>query len=110
MDDRREGRREQAGPVPALPSKPISTSLCWSNPARISSSVQQALDGTDDNHMRVRAAIDAYFAFVDDKSAAFRLIFESDLTNEPAGGHRGRHGFPLRHRGQPRDLRGYRAT
>ena len=26
------------------------------------------------------------FAFVDDKSAAFRLIFESDLTNEPAVG------------------------
>ncbi|MEZ5118458.1 MAG: TetR/AcrR family transcriptional regulator [Candidatus Nanopelagicales bacterium] len=48
--------------------------------------VQQALDGTPDNHLRVRAAIDAYFAFVDDKSAAFRLIFESDLTNEPAVG------------------------
>jgi len=48
--------------------------------------VQLALDSTDDNNMRVRAAIEAYFAFVDDKSAAFRLIFESDLTNEPAVG------------------------
>lgn len=46
--------------------------------------VQAALDGTDDNHERVRAAIEAYFAFVDDDSAAFRLVFESDLTNEPA--------------------------
>jgi len=46
--------------------------------------VQQALDSTPDNHLRVRAAIEAYFAFVDHKSAAFRLIFESDLTNEPA--------------------------
>ncbi len=48
--------------------------------------VQLALDGTHDNHLRVRAAIEAYFAFVDDKAAAFRLIFESDLTNEPAVG------------------------
>lgn len=46
--------------------------------------VQQALDATQDNHLRVRGAIEAYFAFVDDKSAAFRLIFESDLTSEPA--------------------------
>jgi AcrR family transcriptional regulator len=46
--------------------------------------VQQALDGTDINHERVQAAIDAYFAFVHDESAAFRLVFESDLTNEPA--------------------------
>jgi AcrR family transcriptional regulator len=46
--------------------------------------VQSALDGTDDNHLRVRAAIEAYFAFVDDEAAAFRLVFESDLTNETA--------------------------
>lgn len=46
--------------------------------------VQQALDSTDDNQRRVRAAIDAYFGFVDDESAAFRLVFESDLTSEPA--------------------------
>jgi hypothetical protein len=26
----------------------------------------------------------AYFAFVDDSRGAFRLVFESDLTNEPA--------------------------
>ena len=46
--------------------------------------VQRALDGTHDNQRRVRAAIEAYFAFVDDEAAAFRLVFESDLTNEPA--------------------------
>jgi AcrR family transcriptional regulator len=46
--------------------------------------VRAALEGTQDNHLRVRAAIEAYFAFVDDESAAFRLVFESDLTNEPA--------------------------
>jgi AcrR family transcriptional regulator len=46
--------------------------------------VQQALESTQDNRLRVQGAIDAYFAFVDHESAAFRLIFESDLTNEPA--------------------------
>ena len=46
--------------------------------------VQSALDGTHDNQRRVRAAIEAYFAFVDDEAAAFRLVFESDLTNESA--------------------------
>ena len=46
--------------------------------------VKEALDSTDDNQRRVRAAIDVYFGFVDDQSAAFRLVFESDLTSEPA--------------------------
>lgn len=44
--------------------------------------VQDALDSTHDNRLRVKAAMEAYFAFVDDEAAAFRLIFESDLTNE----------------------------
>lgn len=39
--------------------------------------MQAALDGTHDNHERVRAAIDAYFASADIESAAFRLVFES---------------------------------
>jgi AcrR family transcriptional regulator len=46
--------------------------------------VQEALDNTHDNQRRVRAAIEADFAFVDDEAAAFRLVFESDLTKEPA--------------------------
>jgi hypothetical protein len=28
--------------------------------------------------------MDAYFAYVEDDGGAFRLVFESDLTNEPA--------------------------
>ena len=28
--------------------------------------------------------MDAYFAYVEDEGGAFRLVFESDLTNEPA--------------------------
>ncbi|MEK9664104.1 MAG: TetR/AcrR family transcriptional regulator, partial [Candidatus Nanopelagicales bacterium] len=37
-----------------------------------------------DNKQRVRGAVSAYFAFIDDPDGAFRLVFESDLTNEIA--------------------------
>jgi AcrR family transcriptional regulator len=47
-------------------------------------SVRNALASTTDNKQRVRATMDAYFAFVEDDGGAFRLVFESDLTNEPA--------------------------
>ena len=43
-----------------------------------------AVRSTTDNKQRVRATMQAYFAFVDDSRGAFRLVFESDLTNEPA--------------------------
>ncbi len=43
-----------------------------------------ALEATTDNKQRVRGAVAAYFAFVDDPDGAYRLVFESDLTNEPA--------------------------
>ena len=47
-------------------------------------SVRTALASTSDNKKRVEATMDAYFAYVEDEGAAFRLVFESDLTNEPA--------------------------
>lgn len=47
-------------------------------------SVRNALASTTDNKQRVRATMDAYFAYVEDDGGAFRLVFESDLTNEPA--------------------------
>ncbi|CAL9466297.1 HTH-type transcriptional regulator BetI [Streptomyces sp. enrichment culture] len=47
-------------------------------------SVRGALASTSDNKQRVRATMDAYFAYVEDDGGAFRLVFESDLTNEPA--------------------------
>jgi AcrR family transcriptional regulator len=50
--------------------------------------VRTALDSTHENARRVQATIEAYFAFVADDSAAFKLIFESDLTNEPEVGRR----------------------
>ncbi|SOD61007.1 transcriptional regulator, TetR family [Streptomyces zhaozhouensis] len=45
--------------------------------------VRQALASTQDNKLRVAATMDAYFAFVEHEGGAFRLVFESDLTNEP---------------------------
>ncbi|HZZ97902.1 MAG TPA: TetR/AcrR family transcriptional regulator [Jatrophihabitantaceae bacterium] len=48
--------------------------------------VQAALDATDDNRQRIHGVLSAYFGFVDrhDHDGAFRLIFETDLGNEPA--------------------------
>jgi AcrR family transcriptional regulator len=50
--------------------------------------VRRALAETDDNRVRVHNVLTAYFEFVDGEdrgdSGAFRLIFESDLGNEPA--------------------------
>jgi len=46
--------------------------------------VRAAMAGTTDNKQRVHAAQQAYFDFVDHESEAFRLVFESDLRNEPA--------------------------
>jgi len=46
--------------------------------------VRSALSATDDNRHRVGGCIEAYFDFVDDPGGAFRLVFESDLRNEPA--------------------------
>lgn len=45
--------------------------------------VKAAMASTDDNSERIPAAIGAFFDFVERKDAAFRLVFESDLTNEP---------------------------
>jgi len=45
---------------------------------------REALDATTDNKQRVAATMEAYFHYVSSESGAFRLVFESDLTNEPA--------------------------
>ena len=47
-------------------------------------SVSDALANTADNKLRVQATVQAYFDFVDEPGGAYRLIFESDLTNEAA--------------------------
>ncbi|MBM6400735.1 TetR/AcrR family transcriptional regulator [Phycicoccus sonneratiae] len=46
--------------------------------------VRRALEHTDgDNEQRVRATVAAYFDFVSREDAAFRMVFESDLTSVP---------------------------
>ncbi|SHG36455.1 TetR/AcrR family transcriptional regulator [Streptoalloteichus hindustanus] len=45
--------------------------------------VRDAIESTHDNKLRVRAAVAAYFDFVDN-GQAFRLVFESDLRSEPS--------------------------
>ncbi len=46
--------------------------------------IRDAMKATNDNKERVAGANRAYFEFVGDASEAFRLVFESDLRNEPA--------------------------
>jgi AcrR family transcriptional regulator len=45
---------------------------------------RRALEATHDNKQRVGATVDAFYSYVASDSGAFRLVFESDLTNEPA--------------------------
>ncbi len=58
--------------------------------AALAEAVQTALVGTTDNEQRIHGVLSAYFDFVarDDgegsvSTGAFRLIFESDLVNDP---------------------------
>lgn len=46
--------------------------------------VRDALESTHDNKLRVAATVRAYFDFVDDPAETYRLVFESDLTNQEA--------------------------
>ena len=45
--------------------------------------VRAALESTTDNRRRVAATMAAYFDFVAGDGEAFRLVFETDLRNEP---------------------------
>jgi AcrR family transcriptional regulator len=42
-----------------------------------------AIGATNDNELRVRGAVNAYFDFVAGDGESFRLVFESDLRSEP---------------------------
>jgi AcrR family transcriptional regulator len=44
----------------------------------------KALESTEDNKLRVAATMHAFYDYVASAEGAFRLVFESDLTNEPA--------------------------
>jgi len=43
-----------------------------------------ALESTEDNKMRVAATMHVFYDYVANAQGAFRLVFESDLTNEDA--------------------------
>ena len=45
--------------------------------------VREALESTTSNKQRVAASVAAYFDFVDGDGEGFRLVFESDLRNDP---------------------------
>jgi AcrR family transcriptional regulator len=45
--------------------------------------VRAALDSTSNNKQRVNACVATYFDFVDGDDEGFRLVFESDLRNDP---------------------------
>ena len=45
---------------------------------------RSALGGTTDNATRVAAMVSAYFDFVENPNGAYRLVFEGDMSNEPA--------------------------
>jgi AcrR family transcriptional regulator len=51
---------------------------------QIISSCAAALESTEDNKLRVQATMHAFYAYMASEEGAFRLVFESDLTNEPA--------------------------
>jgi len=66
-----------------FPSKlDLYVALLDTGSAELIDKVRGALESTTDNRQRVTAAVEAYFAFVDDSAEAFRLLFESDLFNE----------------------------
>ena len=52
--------------------------------AELNQSVSDALSSTTDNRERVTATFRAFFDYVGGSGEAFRLVFESDLGNEPA--------------------------
>ena len=45
--------------------------------------VLDSMKASGGNKERVKATISAYFAFVDREGGAYRLVFESDLVNDP---------------------------
>jgi len=52
--------------------------------AELNGAVSAALASTADNRERVPATFRAFFDYVSGPGEAFRLVFESDLSNEPA--------------------------
>ena len=68
-----------------FPSKlHLYLALLDSSAASLIDAVRDALESTHDNKKRVHATMAAYFAFVAEPAGTYQLVFESDLTREPA--------------------------
>jgi len=68
-----------------FPSKlELYLALLDEHAADLVAKVRQALATTTDNRQRVSASVAAYFDFVAGDGEAYRLVFESDLRNDPA--------------------------
>ena len=50
----------------------------------IIANTRAALESTQDNKLRVEATMAVFYDYVASDTGAFKLVFESDLTNEPA--------------------------
>lgn len=50
----------------------------------ITEATRKALEATEDNKQRVAATMQVFYDYVANAHGAFRLVFESDLNNEPA--------------------------
>ena len=66
------------------PASSSSTSPCSTSRATRSSRCRKALASTEDNKQRVAATMQVFYDYVANAHGAFRLVFESDLNNEPA--------------------------
>ncbi|MGH3360150.1 MAG: TetR/AcrR family transcriptional regulator [Nocardioidaceae bacterium] len=67
-----------------FPSKlELYLALLDSSVDTIVAAVDEALAATEDNRARVHATIDVLYSYVSKSEAAFRLVFESDLTSDP---------------------------
>ncbi len=56
--------------------------------AELEALVKDAIESSTENKARVYATVAAYYDFVEREGAPFRLLFESDLANEPVVGDR----------------------
>ncbi|HVQ18066.1 MAG TPA: TetR/AcrR family transcriptional regulator [Actinomycetes bacterium] len=63
---------------------PLYLALLDASAEALVAAIRAALASTPDNAARVDATVRAYFEYVSDDAGAFRLVFESDLTAEPA--------------------------
>jgi AcrR family transcriptional regulator len=57
--------------------------LLESHLAALTALLVEAMRSTDDNKLRVHATMRAYFQFIAQDSQAHRLVFESDVSNDP---------------------------